>query len=137
LIFLKSIKGIQSSRLRAERPVRTHCRQAFATSPNFLIFFPLFNWETRYSGCSLSCLAEEGIPFKDVAAATGRGLGVPVVSKPAAEAEQHFGWFAYFVPYDLDASSQLTQDRLGWRPTMPSLLSDPERGTYFWYAGEI
>jgi nucleoside-diphosphate-sugar epimerase len=82
-------------------------------------------------GGVLGARAEEGIPFKDIATAIGRGLDVPVVSKSLAEARAHFGWFADFVVFDLDASSRLTQERLGWRPTMPSLLSDLEQEGYF------
>lgn len=32
---------------------------------------------------------------------------------------------------DWPASSKLTQERLGWRPTQPSLLADLEGGRYF------
>src|ERR1700689_217421 len=45
----------------------------------------------RYHG-----VAEAGIAFRDIAAAIGRGLNVPVVSKSREEAADHFGWFAHF-----------------------------------------
>jgi len=32
---------------------------------------------------------------------------------------------------DLPASSALTQERLGWRPTGPGLMEDLEKGHYF------
>jgi nucleoside-diphosphate-sugar epimerase len=82
-------------------------------------------------GARYHAVAEEGIPFKEIATAIGRGLNLPVVSKPAAEAEAHFGWIGHFVAYDLEASSRLTQEQLGWRPVMPSLLSDLQGSTYF------
>ncbi|ARQ62119.1 NAD-dependent nucleoside-diphosphate-sugar epimerase protein (plasmid) [Rhizobium sp. Kim5] len=87
--------------------------------------------EKGESGHRYHAVAEEKVPFKDIATAIGRGLGVPVVSKSMPEAEAHFGWFANFVAFDLDPSSDLTQARLGWKPTMPTLLSDLASGAYF------
>jgi nucleoside-diphosphate-sugar epimerase len=80
----------------------------------------------RYHG-----VAEEGIAFRDIAEAIGRGLKVPVVSKSPDEAANHFGWFAHFAALDCPASSKLTQERLGWRPTRLTLIEDLERGSYF------
>jgi len=80
----------------------------------------------RYHGS-----AEEGIPFRDIAQAIGKGLNIPVVSKSPEEAAHHFGWFAHFAGLDCPASSKLTQERIGWRPVRPTLLADLERGTYF------
>jgi hypothetical protein len=80
----------------------------------------------RYHG-----VAEEGIAFRDIAEAIGKGLKIPVVSLSAEEAANHFGWFAAFAGIDCPASSKLTQERLGWRPVETSLLGDLERGSYF------
>jgi nucleoside-diphosphate-sugar epimerase len=80
----------------------------------------------RYHG-----VAEEGIAFRDIAEVIGRRLNVPVVSKSREDAAPHFGWFAAFAGLDCPASSKLTQERLGWRPVQPSLLTDLERGSYF------
>ena len=44
-----------------------------------------------------------------------------IASEKAAE---HFGWMAMFAPMDLPASSALTQARLGWQPTAPTLIAD-------------
>jgi len=32
---------------------------------------------------------------------------------------------------DSPASSNLTEEKLGWRPKQPGLIADLERGTYF------
>ena len=80
----------------------------------------------RYHG-----IADVGVPFRDIAGVIGRRLNVPVVSKSPEEAAEHFGWFANFAAIDSPASSKLTQERLGWRPVQPSLLTDLERGRYF------
>jgi nucleoside-diphosphate-sugar epimerase len=81
---------------------------------------------TRYHG-----VADEGVPFRDIASVIGRHLNLPVVSKSPAEAADHFGWFAHFAALDNPASSKLTQERLGWRPRQPALIPDLDRARYF------
>jgi nucleoside-diphosphate-sugar epimerase len=49
--------------------------------------------------------AEQGVPFKDIATALGRGLGLPVVAMSPDDAAAHFGWFAMFAAMDARASS--------------------------------
>ena len=80
----------------------------------------------RYHG-----VAEEGIAFRDIAEVIGRRLNIPVVSKSPGEAADHFGWFAAFAGIDCPASSKLTQERLGWKPTQPGLIADIDRESYF------
>lgn len=75
-------------------------------------------------GARYHAVAEEGVPARLVAEAVGRGLGVPAVSIAPEEAAAHFGWFAFFAGMDLPASSALTQERLGWRPTQAATLLD-------------
>ena len=87
--------------------------------------------EQGVDGGPFHAVAEEGIPFKDIAAAIGRGLGVPVVSVSAEEAEAHFGWFARFAGFDVPASAARTRARLGWAPKGLGLLEDMERSGYF------
>ena len=60
----------------------------------------------------------------DIAEAIGRSLDVPVTSIAPEEAEEHFGWFIKFAGNDLMASSTITQEKLGWTPTGPSLIED-------------
>jgi len=75
-------------------------------------------------------VAEDGVSFREIAEVIGRGLNVPVVSKPAEEAASHFGWLARFTGLDLTASSARTRQRLGWRPTGPGLIADLEQMQY-------
>ena len=84
----------------------------------------------RYHG-----VAEEGVPFLDIAGAIGRGLNVPVISKSAEEANQHFGWFAHFAALDNPASSRRTRELLGWRPKQRGLIADLD-GPYYFTARE-
>jgi nucleoside-diphosphate-sugar epimerase len=77
-------------------------------------------------------IAEEGVAMREIAEAIGRGLKVPVVSKSPEEAAAHFGWLAPFASMDLPASSTLTQQRLGWRPTQTTgMLADLEHASAF------
>jgi len=78
-------------------------------------------------------VAEEGVPFRDIAGVIGRALDVPVVSKTREEAASHFGWFAHFAGLNVPASSAQTRKQLGWQPKQPGLIPDLERadGSYF------
>jgi len=71
-------------------------------------------------------VAEEGVRIKAIAEAIGRGLKIPVVSIAPEQAMQHFGFLGGFAGLDMPASSALTQERLGWHPTGPSMLADLE-----------
>jgi nucleoside-diphosphate-sugar epimerase len=86
--------------------------------------------EQGTAGARYHAVAEEGVPAREIAEALGRGLKVPVVSKSPEQAAEHFGWLAMFAGLDMPASSALTQQRLGWRPTGPGLISDLERMQY-------
>jgi nucleoside-diphosphate-sugar epimerase len=86
----------------------------------------------KESGARYHAVAEEGVPLREIAEAIGRGLKVPVVAISAEQAAQHFGFLGFFVGADCPASSALTQERLGWRPTMqPGMMADLNNATVF------
>ncbi|PWI16298.1 3-beta hydroxysteroid dehydrogenase [Streptomyces sp. Act143] len=87
--------------------------------------------EEAAAGTRVHAVDDEGVPLHDIATEIGRGLGVPVVRIPRAEAAAHFGWIAHFAALDLRASSALTRRRLGWKPEQPGLLADLAEGHYF------
>ncbi|ATN33447.1 3-beta hydroxysteroid dehydrogenase [Rhizobium sp. ACO-34A] len=87
--------------------------------------------EHATAGARYHAVGEEGIPFRSIAEVIGRRLGVPVVSKSAEEAAEHFGWFQHFAAMNSQASSQWTRDNLGWQPTHPGLIADLDRPAYF------
>src|SRR6266481_1999754 len=80
----------------------------------------------RYHG-----VADEGVPFREIAGVIGRRPNVPVVAKSPEEAADHFGWFAHFAAIDNPASSQRTRELLGWQPKQPGLIPDLDRPRYF------
>jgi nucleoside-diphosphate-sugar epimerase len=80
----------------------------------------------RYHG-----VADEGVPARDIAEVIGRRLNVPVITKSREESSSHFGWIGHFFGMDSPASSAQTQERLGWHPVQPGLISDLDAEHYF------
>jgi nucleoside-diphosphate-sugar epimerase len=78
--------------------------------------------EHGQAGQRLHAVAEEGVTLRSIAEAIGAKLGVPTRSLDAGEAANHFGWLAMVASNDVPASSAVTQQGVGWRPTGPSLL---------------
>lgn len=88
--------------------------------------------ESEDAGSRLHAVGEEGIAFREIAEAIGRGLGLPTVSLSPQEAGAHFGaWFSHFPAAELSAASQATRERLGWTPSHPGLLEELSEGFYF------
>jgi nucleoside-diphosphate-sugar epimerase len=75
-------------------------------------------------------VGEQGITVKEIAEALGKELNLPVVSIAPEAAAEHFGWFAYMAGIDCPASSEWTQQTLGWKPTHSTLLQDIASGIY-------
>ena len=76
----------------------------------------------------LNAVGEEGVPVREIAEAIGRQLNLPARSLPAEEYE---GIFVRLLSTDMPASSTITQELLGWKPTHPGLIEDIEQGHYF------
>jgi nucleoside-diphosphate-sugar epimerase len=87
--------------------------------------------EKAPAGSRLHGVADEGVPIRAIAEVIGRHLDVPVVSVPAGEASEHFGFLAGFLAADNPVSSTLTRALLGWQPTHPGLIEDLDKGHYF------
>jgi nucleoside-diphosphate-sugar epimerase len=87
--------------------------------------------ESGPAGAAYHAVAEEGIPFRQIAEAVGKRLDVPVVSKSSADAAKQFGFLSPFIPVDNPTSSKLTMERLGWSPAQPGLFADLDRAGYF------
>ncbi len=87
--------------------------------------------EKGKAGARYHAIAEQGVPFRDIAAVIARRLSMPAVSKTPEEAAEHFGWFAHFAAIDSLASSERTRAELGWTPTQSGLLADLDQPYYF------
>ena len=88
--------------------------------------------EQAPAGALLNAVGDEGVPFRDIAAAIARHLDLPATSISAEEAVDHFGLpFAIFAQLNAPASGKLTQERFGWEPAEPGLIADIELGHYF------
>lgn len=69
-------------------------------------------------------IAEEGIPFREIAEVIGKHLNIPVEGKTHDDAAQHFTWFLHFAGIDCPSSSKQTQEQLDWKPTQINLIED-------------
>ena len=87
--------------------------------------------ENAPAGTRFHAIADEGIPFREIAQAIGAHLGLPAESVPADRVPAHFGFLAYPARLDLPASSLITRRTLGWEPAHPGLLADLDNGHYF------
>jgi nucleoside-diphosphate-sugar epimerase len=88
-------------------------------------------FERGEAGASYHAVAEEGVPTRQIAEVIGKRLGLPVAAKSRDEAVAHFGWLGHFFGGDVPASSVLTRERLGWRPTQAALIADLDQPHYF------
>jgi nucleoside-diphosphate-sugar epimerase len=84
--------------------------------------------EQAPAGAVLNAVGDEGVPVREIAEAIGRQLNLPVRSLPA---EEYGGMLVPLLSTDMPASSTITQELLGWKPTHPGLIEDIEQGHYF------
>ena len=82
-------------------------------------------------GTRLHAVESEGVPFRAIAETIGRRLGVPAVSIPAEQADEHFGFLGALVQMDNPTSSEATRKLLGWEPQHVGLIEDLEQEHYF------
>jgi nucleoside-diphosphate-sugar epimerase len=75
-------------------------------------------------GETYHAVGEPGVAFRKIADAVAAGLGLPLVSLTAEEAEAHFGWLAMFIGRNGAASNDWTRTRIGWEPKGPGLIAD-------------
>jgi nucleoside-diphosphate-sugar epimerase len=86
--------------------------------------------EAAPAGTVLHAVGEEGVPFRAIAEAIGRGLAVPTKSIAPDDAIGHFGHLGPFAGLDFPATSVITQELLGWKATGPTLIEDIDAGHY-------
>lgn len=89
--------------------------------------------EKGAAGRSWQAVAEESIPYREIAEAIGRRLKLPAVSIPAdvLMVPGYFWFLANLVTLDTPASNVITRQMLGWTTTQPGLFADMDNGHYF------
>jgi nucleoside-diphosphate-sugar epimerase len=87
--------------------------------------------EAAPAGSVLHAVADEGVPFRQIAEVMGRHLDVPTASVALTDATGHFSHLGHFVGLDSPASAAITRELLGWEPIGPSLLDDLEQNHYY------
>ena len=84
--------------------------------------------ERAPAGAVLHAVGDEGVPVREIAETIGRHLGLPTRSLPAGEYE---GILVRLLSTDMPASSVITQELTGWKPTHAGLIDDLDQGHYF------
>ncbi|HEY3562235.1 MAG TPA: SDR family oxidoreductase [Kribbella sp.] len=87
--------------------------------------------ESAPAGSRLHAIQDEGIEFRVIAEAIGKGLGLPARSVTADEAPQYLGFLSHFAALGIPTSATRTRELLNWQPTHPDLLADLAAGFYF------
>ncbi len=87
--------------------------------------------EKAPAGTLLHAIGETAVPTRAIAEAIARGLGVAARSVAKDAAAAHFGWIGGLFGMDIPASSDLTQEFLGWTPSGSTLIEDLDSGVYF------
>jgi nucleoside-diphosphate-sugar epimerase len=87
--------------------------------------------EKAPAGTRLHGVADEGVPFREIAEVIGRQLDLPTKGITGDQVAEHFGFLAPFAALDDATSSELTQKILDWQPEHQGLLADLESRHYF------
>ena len=87
--------------------------------------------EKGAKGEAFHAAADHGVPFRHIAEAIGRQLGVPARSLTPDEAEAHFGGIAVWAAGNGPAASDRTRAALGWQPVEKGLIADIDTPDYY------
>ncbi|MET9271587.1 SDR family oxidoreductase [Kribbella sp. NPDC003557] len=87
--------------------------------------------ESAPAGSRLHAVQDEGVTFRTIADAIGRGLQLPTRSITPEQAPEYLGFLAAFAAMDNPATAALTTELLDWHPTQPTLLDDLAKPFYF------
>jgi nucleoside-diphosphate-sugar epimerase len=86
--------------------------------------------EKGRAGARYHAVAEEGVPFREIAQVIAHRLKLPLASRTPEAAAAHFGWFASFAAMDVPASSERTREELGWHFAEAGLITDVDQPGY-------
>lgn len=84
-------------------------------------------------GKAWHAVGDEGIPFREIAEAVAKRVGLPATSIPADEmmVPGYFGGLSAVVTGDFVASNGITRQALGWAPVQAGLIENIDSGHYF------
>lgn len=82
-------------------------------------------------GEAYHAVADEGVPYRLIAEAIGRQVGVAAVSLTPEQAAAHSGGLAVWVAGNGPASSERTRAILDWAPRERNLIEDIDRPDYY------
>ncbi|ODO11137.1 hypothetical protein I350_01740 [Cryptococcus amylolentus CBS 6273] len=80
-------------------------------------------------------IQDAGVPFKDVAAAVSKRLGIPTKSITPEEAGATYTVLGHFISMDSVADSALTREWTGWEPKEKALVKDIEESEWYFAEG--
>jgi NAD(P)-dependent dehydrogenase (short-subunit alcohol dehydrogenase family) len=130
-VFITGGSGWVGSGIIRELLATGHTVTALARSPEaaalYRIAMERLAAGTLPAGSVLHAVADQGVPFRELAGAIAHRLAL---GPPAPRKSKHFGSFAMFAGIDNPASSDITQQLTGWRPTHPPLLDDIRGSAY-------
>lgn len=86
--------------------------------------------EKAPAGSVLHGASEEGIPVRQIAEALAARLNVATGSVSAEVLAKELPFIGSFLAADIPATSDITRQLLGWKPTGPTLLEDIAAGHY-------
>jgi nucleoside-diphosphate-sugar epimerase len=87
--------------------------------------------ENADPGTRWHAVADEAIPFRQIARGIGDRLGLPTKSVPADQLQEYFGFLAMVIALGFPASSLTTRRTLGWEPVHPGFFEALDNGHYF------
>jgi nucleoside-diphosphate-sugar epimerase len=87
--------------------------------------------ESTPAGTRLHAVADQGIEFRAIAEAIGRGLDLPARSVTPEQAPEYIGFLAPFAGIDNPTSAARTSELLDWHPTYPGLLEELAEDFYY------
>jgi nucleoside-diphosphate-sugar epimerase len=87
--------------------------------------------ESAPAGTRLHGVADEGVAFRSIAEAIGKGLALPAKSLGAEEAPKYLAGMAHFAQLNNPTTSARTRTLLRWEPTHAGLLADLAEPHYF------
>ena len=83
------------------------------------------------AGSRFHAVGDEALPYKEIAEAMSRGLGLPTKSVGPDELPGKLGYIGVVAGLSIRVSAKITREVLGWKPEHVGLIEDLDKGKYF------